>query len=174
MASFATDNLGAKSAVIIKDTSSDYAKGLAENFSSKFESEGGTIVGEESYVAGDTDFQAIFDPHQVAELRRDLPARLLQRGRPDHQAGPRSRHHRTDPGRRRIRVPTLLQLAGASALNNVYYARITTRRLDYDNAKVGEFIANFKAKYNEDRAPSRSWLRHRHFVADAIGRTQRS
>lgn len=33
MASFATDNLGAKSAVIIKDTSSDYAKGLAENFS---------------------------------------------------------------------------------------------------------------------------------------------
>ena len=43
---------------------------------------------------------------------------------------------------------TLLQLAGASALNNVYYTNHYSS-LDTDNAKVGEFIANFKAKYNE-------------------------
>ncbi len=59
MASFAANNLSAKKAVIIKDTSSDYAMGLAENFSNAFKSTGGTIVGEEGYVEKETNFNAI-------------------------------------------------------------------------------------------------------------------
>ena len=49
MANFAGNNLAAKKAVIIKDTSSDYGKGLAENFTATFEGLGGEIVAEEGY-----------------------------------------------------------------------------------------------------------------------------
>lgn len=170
MASFATDNLGAKSAVIIKDTSSDYAKGLAENFSSKFESEGGTIVGEEGYVAGDTDFQAILT--RIKSQSFDaiyLPGYYNEVGLIIKQARDLGI---TAPilGGDGYESPTLLQLAGASALNNVYYTNHYSS-LDTDNAKVGEFIANFKAKYNEDpSAFSALGYDTAYFVADAIGR----
>ena len=170
MASFATDNLGAKSAVIIKDTSSDYAKGLAENFSSKFESEGGTIVGEEGYVAGDTDFQAIltriksqsFDAIYLPGYYNEVGL-IIKQARDLGLAAPIL-------GGDGYESPTLLQLAGASALNNVYYTNHYSS-LDTDNAKVGEFIANFKAKYNEDpSAFSALGYDTAYFVADAIGR----
>lgn len=170
MASFATDNLGAKSAVIIKDTSSDYAKGLAENFSSKFESEGGTIVGEEGYVAGDTDFQAILT--RIKSQSFDaiyLPGYYNEVGLIIKQARDLGI---TAPilGGDGYESPTLLQLAGASALNNVYYTNHYSS-LDTDNAKVGEFIANFKATYNEDpSAFSALGYDTAYFVADAIGR----
>ena len=59
MANFAAQNLSAKSAVIIQDNSSDYAKGLAKNFKETFTAAGGTIVAEEGYVAKDKDFNAI-------------------------------------------------------------------------------------------------------------------
>ena len=49
MANFATKNRDAQTAVILKDTSSDYAKGLADNFRATFEEAGGTIVGDEGY-----------------------------------------------------------------------------------------------------------------------------
>ena len=59
MANFASQNLSAKTAVIIQDNSSDYAKGLAKNFKETFTAAGGTIVAEEGYVAKDKDFNAI-------------------------------------------------------------------------------------------------------------------
>jgi branched-chain amino acid transport system substrate-binding protein len=59
MANFALNNLKAKTAVIIKDNSSDYAKGLAENFKKTFEAAGGKVVAEEGYVAKDKDFNAV-------------------------------------------------------------------------------------------------------------------
>ena len=59
MANFAYGNLEAKKAVIIKDNSSDYGKGLAENFRKTFEVLGGEIVDELGYVGKDKDFNAI-------------------------------------------------------------------------------------------------------------------
>ena len=58
MAEFAADNLGAKTAAIYKDASTDYGKGLAEFFKKTFEEEGGTIVAEEGFVKDDRDFKA--------------------------------------------------------------------------------------------------------------------
>ena len=58
MAEFAADNLGAKSAAIYKDASSDYGKGLAQYFKKTFEEKGGTIVAEEGFVKFDRDFKA--------------------------------------------------------------------------------------------------------------------
>jgi len=59
MANFALDNLKKEKAIIIKDNSSDYGKGLAENFNRTFTAGGGTVVSELAYVKGDTDFNAI-------------------------------------------------------------------------------------------------------------------
>ena len=59
MANFASQQQHAKTAVIIKDTSSDYAKGLADNFRATFEASGGRIVAEEGYASGETNFNTI-------------------------------------------------------------------------------------------------------------------
>ncbi|NLB77845.1 MAG: ABC transporter substrate-binding protein, partial [Clostridiaceae bacterium] len=59
MANYALNNMSATKAVVIMDNSSDYAKGLAANFTTTFEAGGGQVVATEAFVAGDTDFNAI-------------------------------------------------------------------------------------------------------------------
>lgn len=56
MAKFANDTLKAQKAVIISDSSSDYAKGLTTEFKKNYT---GTIIAEESYTETDKDFSAI-------------------------------------------------------------------------------------------------------------------
>lgn len=58
VAQFAKDSLEAVNAAILFDNSNDYSKGLTQNFKEKFISLGGTIIAEESYSTGDTDFSA--------------------------------------------------------------------------------------------------------------------
>jgi len=50
---------GARTAFIMLDQANDYVKGLAEAFEESFTSQGGTIVGKETYTSKDTDFSAI-------------------------------------------------------------------------------------------------------------------
>ncbi|MDD4495796.1 MAG: ABC transporter substrate-binding protein, partial [Eubacteriales bacterium] len=59
MGLYALKNLSKTKAIIIKDSSSDYAKGLAENFAKAFKDGCGEIVAEEALVSGDKDFNAI-------------------------------------------------------------------------------------------------------------------
>ena len=56
---FAAKELGVKQAAILIDSSSDYAKGLAASFQTAFEENGGKVIGQEAYIAKDTDFRAI-------------------------------------------------------------------------------------------------------------------
>ncbi|MHC4884911.1 MAG: ABC transporter substrate-binding protein [Planctomycetota bacterium] len=56
-------NYGAKSlkytkAAVMTDMNSDYSKGLAKNFKKAFKAAGGTLVADEGYQQGDTDFGA--------------------------------------------------------------------------------------------------------------------
>ncbi len=171
MANFAVKDLGAKTAVIIKDTSSDYAKGLTENFASTFKADGGTIVGEEGYVAGDTDFNAILTSIRSKDFDVIyLPGYYNEVGLIIKQARALGI---TAPilGGDGYESPTLLQLAGASALNDVYYTNHYSP-LDTENVKVTEFIENFKKKYNsEPSAFSALGYDTAYFVADAISRS---
>jgi branched-chain amino acid transport system substrate-binding protein len=57
MAKFATETLKAKKIAILKDNKSDYSLGLSQFFTETFTKLGGTIVGEEAYSKGDTDFR---------------------------------------------------------------------------------------------------------------------
>ncbi|MBG9367110.1 MULTISPECIES: ABC transporter substrate-binding protein [unclassified Streptococcus] len=55
IAKYVSDNLNAKKVALFTDNSSDYAKGIAKSFKEAYK---GEIVIEETFIAGDTDFQA--------------------------------------------------------------------------------------------------------------------
>ncbi|MCS6797407.1 MAG: ABC transporter substrate-binding protein [Myxococcota bacterium] len=58
MARFARENLRLSRVAILRDVRSDYSIGLARAFTEAFTAGGGTIVADQSYNAGDTDFSA--------------------------------------------------------------------------------------------------------------------
>jgi branched-chain amino acid transport system substrate-binding protein len=58
MAKFARNSLNLSDVAILRDVKSDYSVGLADYFTKSFTAQGGSIVGDESYTAGDKDFNA--------------------------------------------------------------------------------------------------------------------
>jgi branched-chain amino acid transport system substrate-binding protein len=68
MADFAMGNLKAQTAAILRDQKSDYSMGLADFFVKRFKEKGGTIVSDQSYVAGDVDFKS-----QLTNIRGQKP-----------------------------------------------------------------------------------------------------
>lgn len=68
MADFAMGHLKAKTAAVFRDQKSDYSMGLADFFEKRFKEKGGTLVADQSYVAGDIDFKS-----QLTTLREKKP-----------------------------------------------------------------------------------------------------
>jgi branched-chain amino acid transport system substrate-binding protein len=75
MAKFATSNLKLTKVAILRDIKSDYSVGLANAFIENFKKMGGTIVGDESYSAGDTDFNA-----QLTSIKAKNPQAIFVPG----------------------------------------------------------------------------------------------
>lgn len=172
MANYAMDKLSAKNAVIIMDSSSDYGKGLAENFVKTFEAGGGTIVAQEAYVSGDTDFNAILTKIKGQDFDVIfIPGYYSEAGLIIKQA----RAQGIDTpivGADGFDSPVLLELAGAEALNNIYFSNHYSS-LDKD-PKVAQFISDFKAKYNKDPdAFNALGYDLAKFAADAISRAEK-
>lgn len=169
MAAFASDNMKASKAVIIMDSSSDYAKGLAENFIAAFEAAGGTIVDTAAYMAKDKDFNAILTKIKGQDFDVIfLPGYYEEAGLIIKQARALGI---TAPilGGDGFDSPTLLQLAGADALNDVYFSNHYTA-IDKDPV-VLKFIEDFKAKYGkEPNAFNALGYDLGKFIADAIER----
>jgi len=169
MANFAANSLDAKTAFVFKDNSSDYAKGLAENFTATFTAGGGSIVAEEAYVAGDKDFNA------VLTRAKGMDFDVLYLPGYYEEAGLIIKAARdlgiTAPvlGADGFDSPDLLNLGGAAALNEVYFTNHYSS-LDQD-PKVVKFIEEFTAKYGEEpNAFHALGYDTAMFVADAIGR----
>jgi branched-chain amino acid transport system substrate-binding protein len=148
MANFALNNLSATKAVVILDNSSDYAKGLATNFTSTFEAGGGKVVATEAFVSGDTDFNAI-----ITKIKGEsfdvvfIPGYYNEAGLIIKQA----RNQGIDApilGPDGFGAPELTELAGADALNDVYFSSHFSS-LDKDPSVMG-FIESYKAKYGKD------------------------
>lgn len=169
MANFALNNLEAKKAVIIKDNSSDYGKGLAENFVATFEGSGGAIVAQEGYVAKDKDFKAILTKIKGEEFDVIfIPGYYQEAGLIIKQA----RDLGIDTpilGADGFDSPVLLELAGAEALTDVYFSNHYSS-IDEDPL-VQEFIATFKEKNGvEPNAFNALGYDLGYFIADAIER----
>ena len=148
MANFASNKLNSLAAVMIVDSSSDYSKGLAANFEKTFTGNGGTIVGQEAYVTKDTEFNPILT--RIKNQNFDviyLPGYYNEAGKIIKQARALGI---TTPilGGDGFDSPVLLEQAGATALNDVYFTNHYSS-LDQD-PKVVAFIAAFKAKYNAE------------------------
>ena len=148
MATFASENLDATKAVIYKDNSSDYAKGLAENFKAVFEENGGEIVAEEGYVAKDKDFNAVLTSIKNKEFDvLFVPGYYQEAGLIIKQA----RELGIDVpilGADGFDSPELVELAGTDAANDIYFSNHYSS-LDKD-PKVEEFIAAFNEKFGND------------------------
>lgn len=169
MANFAVKNLTKKKAVVIMDSSSDYGKGLAENFTKTFEAAGGTIVAKEAYVAKDTDFNAILTKIKGKDFDVIfIPGYYNEAGLIIKQARAQGINVPI-LGADGFDSPTLVQLAGKDALNNVYFSNHYSS-LDQDPV-VQQFIKDFKAKYNkEPDAFNALGYDLAKFVADGISR----
>lgn len=172
MANFALNNLSSQKAVVIMDSSSDYGKGLAENFVKTFEDAGGTIVAQESYVAKDTDFNAILTSIKGEDFDVIfIPGYYQEAGLIIKQA----RAQGIDVpilGADGFDSPDLLKLAGAEALNDVYFSNHYSS-LDEDPL-VAKFIEAFEEKHDrEPDAFNALGYDAARFVVDGIERAEK-
>jgi len=148
MANFALDNLGAKTAAIMTDANSDYSKGLGEVFRQVFESKGGTIVADVSFMSGDTDFNAI-----LTTVRNANPDVVWVPSYYD-TAGLILDQAKNNVGFSRDVIflgadgwdsPVLFELAGDAA-DGFYFSNHYSP--DVDSPEVKSFLAAYQAKYN--------------------------
>nr|WP_035944915.1 ABC transporter substrate-binding protein [Kurthia huakuii] len=149
-ANFASNDLKAKNVAIFSDSSSDYAKGLAEAFKKQIEANGGKVVAEESYVAKDTDFKStltrlksknpdfIYVPGYYEEV-----GLIVKQARAIGIEAPMMGGDGWDS-------PKIVELAGADALNNTYFTNHYSAE-DPDE-KIQKFVKAFKAA-NDDKSP---------------------
>jgi len=149
-ANFASNDLKAKNVAIFSDSSSDYAKGLAEAFKKQIEANGGTVVAEESYVAKDTDFKStltrlkskkpdfIYVPGYYEEV-----GLIVKQARAAGIDAPMMGGDGWDS-------PKIVELGGNDALNNTYFTNHYSAE-DPDE-KIQKFVTAFK-EANDDKSP---------------------
>ncbi|MGE7695466.1 ABC transporter substrate-binding protein [Lysinibacillus sp. NPDC094177] len=169
-ANFASNELKAKNVAIFADNASDYAKGLAKSFKETITKNGGKVVKEEAYVAKDADFRT-----QLTSIKGEKPDFIFIPGYYE-EVGlivKQARELGIDVplmGADGWDSPTLVELAGAKALNNTY---ITNHYSAEDpDQKIQDFVKAFKAA-NSDKAPDAfNALGYDtiYYIADAIKR----
>lgn len=169
MANFAFKDLKLKNAAILLDNTSDYSKGLTNNFKETYAALGGNILTEEAYQAKDTDYKAV-----LTKIKATNPEVLYVPGYYE-EVGLIVRQARelglNVPvlGADGYDSPKLTEIAGAEALNKVYY---TNHYSSMDNAPdVVKFKTAFTAKYGKE-ADAFNALGYDlgYFFADAVAR----
>ena len=146
-ANFAINELKVKNVAIYSDNSSDYSKGLAASFKKDFEAAGGKVISEESYIAKDSDFRSVLTSIKAANPEFIfIPGYYEEVGLIIKQA----REMGIDVplmGADGWDSPTLLELAGADALNNTF----TTNHYSSEDTDgiIQDFNEKFEAKYNK-------------------------
>lgn len=146
MAKFASSTLKLKKVAILRDIRNDYSVGLAEVFHDNFTKMGGTIVANESYGEGDTDFSA-----QLTSIKAQNPEGVYMPGYYT-EVGLVVRQAR----KLGITVPFMggdgwdsprLWEIGGEALNNCFYSNHYS--VDDPKPAIQKFVADYKQRYNE-------------------------
>ncbi len=152
LAKFAYEDLGAKTAVLLVDISTDYPVGIANYFREAWTK----IAGEDallsylSLMLGDKDFSA-----QLTEIKRLNPDVVVV---PDDYAetGLILKQARelglTMPflGGDAVDLPEFAEIAGEDALKEGFYMTAHYHKDAYDNESAKAFGEAFKAKYNRE------------------------
>jgi branched-chain amino acid transport system substrate-binding protein len=145
LARYARATLGATRVAMLVDQKSDYAMGLAKVFAARFAALGGTIVSEQAYSKGDTDFRG-----QLTRVKAARPEVLFIPGYYS-DVGPLARQARElglqatllggdgwDSGER------LGQLGGAAVEGGQYSTHFAP---DNPGGRVQDFLARYRARF---------------------------
>lgn len=146
-ARFSTEELDAASAVVVTDTANDYSTGQAAPFKAEFERLGGTIVTEEFYVGGETDFSAIITNLLTQEFDVIyMPAFYTEGGLFIKQAREMGLTQPIFSGHG-FATDTLIELAGAQNATEIYY---TSQFFPGDESEQAQaFVAAYEEKFNK-------------------------
>ena len=144
-AAYASENLGAQTAAILTDQALDYSQGLTDSFITQFEANGGTIVSQESYSSGDTDFSAVLTSLLVEEYDvLYVPGYYTEGGLIIQQARQMGIAQPILAGDG-FASPTLIELAGAENVNDVYFTNHFSS--ESEEAVVVDFMAAYEEKF---------------------------
>lgn len=151
LANFAAEKLNAKTAAVLRNTSTDYSNGVSDAFKKQAEAKGIKVVADEGYGDTDEDFKVQLTNIQkqnpdviviaeyyekdvlIAKQIRDLGIKATILG-PDGWDG----------------VLDTIDKGSVDILNNVYFTNHYS--LEDTSEKVQKFAKDYQAKYNE--APS--------------------
>jgi branched-chain amino acid transport system substrate-binding protein len=147
-AEYAHDALGARTAWLLSDDTTDYTILLARYFKERYTQLGGKIVGEDTYAGGTTDFAA-----QIQRIRAlpSPPDMLYVSAGPD-DIGPLVRQLRragiAQPivGGDGYDTPLLLQEGGSRA-HDVYFTTHAFLRPGEGTRRQRRFIAAYRARF---------------------------
>lgn len=143
MANFALTQLKFKNAAILRDNTSDYAKGLSKSFTETYIAGGGKIVAEEAYQAKDTDFKTLLTSIKAANPEVVfVPGYYEEVGLIVKQARELGLNMPI-LGADGLDSPKLLEIAGAAALENVYYSN------HYTSSDTTPEVVKFKEAFNK-------------------------
>lgn len=146
LAQYSYDNMNAKKVVLFYDNSSDYAKGIADEFKKTYK---GKIVATKTFAANDTDFQSALT--SIKDLDYDaivMPGYYTETGLITKQA----RDMGIDKpilGPDGFSDSTFIDLAGKKNTSNVYYVSGYSTKINLSK-KAGTFIDNYKSQYKKE------------------------
>jgi branched-chain amino acid transport system substrate-binding protein len=146
MAKFATEDLGAKTAALMVDVGSDYAKGLAEFFKTSFTAAGGTIVATENFTAEDKDFSAILTRIKAANPDVVFVPSYYDTVGPILKQAQAAGITATFLGGDGWDSPKLFELAGDAANGHFFSNHYSP---EADTPEVKKFLEAYQAKYNK-------------------------
>ncbi len=146
MAKFANNSLKVKNVAVLRDIKNDYSVGLADVFAENFKSMGGSIVADESYSEGDTDFSA-----QLTSIKSKNPQAIFVPGYYT-EVGLIARQAK----KLGINVPLLggdgwdspkLIEIGGSDINGSYFSNHYSQ--DDPSPAIQKFVADYKTRFGE-------------------------
>ncbi len=146
LAKFMYNSLGKKKAAILKDIKNDYSVGLAQFFSETFTSLGGTILAEQAYSEGDSDFKAQLTALKAAEPEAIFVpgyyiegALIIKQARELNMTMPIVGGDGWDSSK-------LIEIGGQS-LNDTYFS--THYSTDDTSTAVQNFVSKYRTRFNE-------------------------
>lgn len=149
LAKFSKDKLGAKTAAIMVNTSSDYSDGIANAFIKQAEKEGIKVVAKEGYSDGDKDFKAqltkinsenpdILVVPEYYELSALIATQAREIGMNSTFVGPDGWDG----------IIGALDSSSYSVVDNSYFTNHYST--EDSNEKVQSFLKKYREKYNEE------------------------
>lgn len=172
IADYTYDKLGARQVAVWTDQSMDFTKALSKFFKERFQDRGGKVVGEDSFMMGDTDFSAqiarlaSLDPKPDAVFVSAIPSEAGLSVKQIREQGIDMPIVSGDG----FDTELVSTVPGPDLADKVYFSTHTYRA--DDRPEVAKFIKDYKAEYGKEPENAFAPLGYdaMMLVADAIKR----